>query len=322
VTATLSLLYLFGGVAYLLMAGDLLVRGALALARRLRVSPVVVGLTVVALGTSAPELVVSVSAALGGLPELAITNVTGSNIANILLVVGVPAIIYPMACDQEGVARDALFMLGASFLFAGLAFLGPLGRGSGAVLLLGLVVFFAFVLRPSAGGVVWSPESGEAKRVLGIPSSGRMIALFLGLGAVGLSLGADLLIRGAVGLASAVGISTAVAGLTVVALGTSLPELATTLVAAFKREADLAVGNIVGSNVLNLFAIMGITALVTREAIRIPDGLVERDLPVMLGAALLLAVVALARGKVGRALGVALFAGYMAYIFVLFRSGG
>lgn len=321
-SASLALLYLFGGVVYLLMAGDLLVRGALALSRRLRVSAVAVGLTVVAVGTSAPELVVSVSAALGGLSELAITNVTGSNIANVLLVVGMPAIIYPMACNQEGVARDALFMLGASVLFAVLVAVGPLGRIDGAILLAGMVVFFVFVLRSAAVGGAWTPDSVEAERVLGIPSRKGMIGLFLLLGAVGLPLGADLLIRGAVGLASAVGVSNAVIGLTVVALGTSLPELATTLVAALKREADLAVGNIVGSNVLNLFAIMGITAMVSREAIGIPAGLVERDLPVMLGAAVVLTLVALRRGRVGRGLGLTLFACYIVYIFLLLRTAG
>lgn len=321
-SAPIALLYLFGGVVYLLMAGDLLVRGALALSHRLSVSTVAVGLTVVALGTSAPELVVSLSAALGGLSELAITNVTGSNIANVLLVVGLPAVIYPMACDQEGVGRDALFMLGASVLFAILVAVGPLGRVDGTILLAGLVVFFLFVLRSASVGGAWTPDSVEAERVLGIPSRRRTIVLFLLLGAVGLPLGADLLIQGAVGIASAVGISNAVVGLTVVALGTSLPELATTLVAALKREADLAVGNIVGSNVLNLFAIMGITAVVSREAILVPAGLVERDLPVMLGAAVVLTLVAVGRGRVGRGLGVALFSCYIVYIFLLLRTAG
>lgn len=318
--ALLSVLYLFGGIVYLVMGGDLLVRGAMSLARKARISKVVVGLTVVAFGTSAPELVVSLRAALAGFPELAITNVTGSNIANVLLVIGLPSMVHVMACDQEGIARDTLFMLFVSFLFFGLTALGPLGRGDGVILLAGLAFFLGYVVRASSLKRVWASDSEEMERVLGLPSAPGMIVVFLILGSIGLPLGAELLIRGAVGVAEVAGVPNAVVGLTLVALGTSLPELATTLVAAFKKEADLAVGNVVGSNILNLLAIMGATAVVSPVVIDIPVGLLERDLPVMLGAALILTSVTVRRGSVGRGLGAALLSGYILYCVLLFRS--
>lgn len=315
---SLAVLYVFGGVVWLLMGGDILIRGAIALSRKADVSPLVVGLTVVAFGTSAPELVVSLRAAFAGYADLSIANVVGSNVANVLLVIGLPAIIYPMACDQPGVKGDSAYMLGVSALFAGLCVFGPLDRVDGLVLLGALGLFFYRAYRASGLDRAWEDESQEWERALGLPHTTAMILLFLVLGALALPLGAELLVRGAVSIAEALGVSSAVIGLTIVAAGTSLPELATTLVAALKREADLAVGNIVGSNVMNLAAIMGITAVVSPERIPIPTGFLSLSLPVMLAAAAILTFVIFRTGVVGRGLGLLLFAGYAVYTVALF----
>lgn len=315
---SLAILYIFGGVIWLLMGGDVLIRGAIALSRKAGISPLVVGLTVVAFGTSAPELVVSLRAALTGYPDLAIANIVGSNIANVLLVIGLPAIIYPMSCNQPGVDKDARIMLYVSALFAGLCAFGPLGRMDGFILLgaLGYFLFHAF----HASGIEqsWEDESPEWERALGLPRNKRMIVTFILLGLVALPLGAELLVRGAVGIAESLGVSSAVIGLTVVAIGTSLPELATTLVAAFKREAALAVGNVVGSNVMNLVAIMGFTAVVSPVSIPIPAGFLSLNLPVMLASAAILTWIANRSGVIGRRMGLVLLGAYLVYTATLF----
>lgn len=319
--ASLAVLFVFGGSIYLVMGGDLLVRGSTALSRKLGISPMVVGLTVVALGTSAPELVVSVRAAVTGYPELAIANVVGSNIANVLLVLGVPALFSPLACGAPGVGKDGLFMLFASVLFVALCFTGAIGPVEGGVLLAGLALFAVHVLRASGLKEVWATESEELPWILGLPSKPAMIAIFIVLGVLWLPLGAELLISGAVRVSELLGISNAVIGLTLVALSTSLPELATSLVALAKRETDVAVGNVLGSNVLNLFAIMGAAALVSPESIQVPARFTTLDLPVMLAAAALLAVMAARRQTISRGLGTVLVGAYAAYLLVLFTTG-
>jgi cation:H+ antiporter len=314
-------LSLFGGLIYLLMGGDLLVRGAAALSHRARVPPIVVGLTVVAFGTSAPELVVGVQSVLVGHPGLALGNVVGSNIANILLVVGIPAIIAPLVCDEPAIARDTAVMLATSVLFVVLCVLGPLGRIDATVLLIGLGVFVVFNFREARAGQKRPPEPGELERVLGLPHRRAMIALFLVIGIVMLPLGASLLIEGASAIATRFGISEAVIGLTIIAIGTSLPELATTLAAAFQHHADVALGNVIGSNVINLLAIMGVAALLSPEPIPVPDAFLRLDLPVMIGAALALSLFTLRRAPIGRRAGILLTAGYGIYLLALAITG-
>jgi len=313
----LSVLYLFGGVVWLLMGGDLLIRGSISLSQKAGVPPLVVGLTVVAFGTSAPELVVSLRAALAGYPDLAIANVVGSNIANVLLVVGLPAMVYPMTCNQPGAHRDAGVMVGVSLLFVGLCTLGALERWTGMLLLVAFGFFLLYAHRASTVEQSWEDESEEWERGLGLPRTSAMIAAFLVLGTLALPLGADLLVRGAVGLADALGITSSVVGLTIVALGTSLPELATTLIAAFKREAALAMGNVIGSNVVNLLAIMGITAAVSPTPIPIPAGFLTLHLPLMVAAAVTLAWAVHRRRRVGRRMGTLLLATYLVFVVVL-----
>lgn len=319
---SLALLYFFGGSVYLIMGGDLLVRGAVGLSRKLGIPEMVVGLTVVALGTSAPELVVSVRAALTGFPEVAIANVVGSNTANALLVVGLPALLWTLSSDQPGVERDGIAMMIASAAFVALCFVGPLDRVDGLLLLLGLGLFALYVLRSPTLKAAWSSQTGELPRILGLPSKPLMIATFLLLGIVWLPLGAELLLRGAVGVGERLGLSNAVIGLTMVALSTSLPELTTSLIAAFKREADVAVGNVLGSNVLNLLAIMGAAAVVSPTPIPIPPRFPSLDLPVMLLASLALTVVIARRHRISRPVGGLFLLGYLVYVVSIFRPSG
>ncbi|MGI9589783.1 MAG: sodium:calcium antiporter, partial [Myxococcota bacterium] len=264
----MALIKLFGGLTYLLIGGDLLVRGALSLSRQARIPPIVVGLTVVAFGTSAPELVVAVSATLQGLPTIALGNVIGSNIANVLLVLGLPALIHATACDQPSASRDASLMLGVSLLFAALCAMGTLGTAEGVLMLALLVIYLGVVAR--SGGLGAEELDTAVDRVLGLPTSKLMIALFFSLGLVGLQLGAELTIDGAVDVAKRAGVPEAVVALTAIALGTSLPELATTLMAAFQRQSDVAIGNVLGSSVFNLLAIMGLTIFVAPGPISVP----------------------------------------------------
>ncbi len=307
-------LELVGGIAYLLMGGDLLVRGAVALSRRLRVSPAIVAFTVVAFGTSVPELVVGLQAARTGLAELAFGNVVGSNIANVLLVVGVTAIIYPLATMDRSGRRDVVWMMGASALMASIAWGGSLGRGAGLLLLVVLAVATAFSAREAIRSREVDDPSTPIEWVLGMPRSLPMIVLFLLAGLVGLPLGARLMIEGSVEIATALGVSNTVIGLTLVAVSTSLPELATTVVAAFQRRTELVLGTIVGSNIFNVLGIMGASSIASPEPIPVLGRAITVDLPVMLAASLLLAVLIWRSRPIGRRGGFVLLGLYLAYL--------
>lgn len=313
----MAYIQLFGGLIYLLMGGDLLVRGAVALARRAQVTPLMVALTVVSFGTSVPELVVSVQAAVTGYLGIAIGNVVGSNIANVLLVTGAPAIAYPLICGRVVERRNAAVMLGVSIVFFVLCLIGDLDRLAGVVLLAGLALLTAYT--------VWSAQRdrGEiAARspmewVLGLPSRTWMIVLFIVLGAVGLPVGARLMVDAAIEVSMQFGVSEAFIGLTVVAVGTSLPELATAIVAVFRRQTDVAVGTVTGSCIFNILGIMGLAALVSPSPIPVPSGFLYLDLPVMVAAALALTFLVWQRRSIGRAAGVVFVAGYCAYLVAL-----
>ena len=304
------------GLGVLLVAGDLLVRGAVNLSLQLGVPAAIVGLTVVAFGTSAPELLVSVQAMLAGVPDLALGNVVGSNIANVLLVLGVPALIAAVPVLRAEVRRDYLIMVGASVGFVGMAFLGPIGWPQALVLLGALALMLGDAVR-----------RGRAQRVPvealegADPGLGRgRIALFLGLGIIGLPLGAELLVRGSVGIARSLGVTEAVIGLTLVAVGTSLPELATTVIAALRRQAGVAMGNVLGSNIFNLLGIVGVAGLV--GTIPVAPELLTRDLWVMLAAAALLGWFVATGRSIGRVWGLALVSAYGTYLAILAMQGG
>ncbi len=302
-----------GGLVVLLLAGDLLVRGAGGLALRLGIPALIVGLTVVAFGTSAPELLVSVKAVLADADGLALGNVVGSNIANILLVIGLPALIAPMMTGRAYL-HDYLIMLAATALFGLLALTGAIDRWQALVLLAAFALFMVESVR----------KARQARNVSGLPEDGSMsvpkLALLLMLGIAGLPLGANLLVNGATEIASELGVSDVMIGLTIVAIGTSLPELATTLMAAIRREGGVALGNILGSNIFNLLFILGVAGLFGR--IDIPPQVLALDFWVMLAAALVLAPFLWAERAVGRLAGLVLLLGYSGYIWALIAIGG
>ena len=278
----LDLLLVAIGAAILIFAGDFLVRGAVALSLRLGLSPSVIGLTVVAFGTSAPELVICVQAALEGSPDIATGNIVGSNIANILLVIGLAALITPIRDSDPETLRNYLIMVGASLLLLVLAPLGEIGRLLGAAMVVALALILYQAYRRGGTDAGGGEEIDTADGALA-PSR---IGFLLGAGIIGLPVGAHLLIVGAQALALGFGISEAAIGLTLVALGTSLPELAATVMAAYRGRTEVALGNAIGSNLFNILGILGITALVMPVPIA-PD-LKVIGIPFMIGSALVL----------------------------------
>ncbi|NOX74786.1 MAG: calcium/sodium antiporter [Alphaproteobacteria bacterium] len=309
-----------GGLIILLLAGDAIVRGAVNLGLRLGIPALIVSLTIVAFGTSAPELLIAIKSALEGVPALAIGNVVGSNIANVLLVLGVPALIFGINSSECDSRKTYSFMLGATGVFIVLAFFGPLGFWHGVILLALLFAMLAEAFhsarnhrRDCACGPGEAPEEIEGADPA---MPGWKIALFIVLGLIGLPLGAQLLIDGALGIASDLGISERVIGLTLVAIGTSLPELSTTIMAAARKRGDVAIGNAIGSNMFNLLGIMGITSFFGPLAI--PPEILRFDLWVMLAAALILVPFVFGRLNISRIWGAILTICYVWYIVVLF----
>lgn len=311
-------LKLFGGFVYLLMGGDLLVRGSLGLARESNIPPLIVGMTVVAMGTSAPELMVSSFSALSGYPGIAIGNVVGSNIANVLLVIGVPVLIHPIVCNQEGLAKQTGLMIGVSLLFIVMCVFQPIGFFEGLLLVVILICFLIMTTRGAAVMPGLDDAEEELERVLGLPSSKGAIALLIGLGVITLPLGADLIVEGAAGLAATWGVSEAVIGLSLIALGTSLPELSTTVIAALHKSSDVAIGNVVGSNLFNILAILGITAMLVD--IPVESSFLKFDLWVMFAASVILWVFVLARWTIGKISGLAFLGAYFGYMYLLFAG--
>ena len=314
-TETLDFLKLFGGFVYLLMGGDLLVRGALGLARESKIPPMIVGLTVVAMGTSAPELMVSTMSALSGFPGIAVGNVVGSNVANVLLVLGVPVLIHPIVCDQEGLGKQASLMVAVSVLFLLMCAFGSITFFGGVLLVFLLIVFLILATRGTALLPMDDAEE-ELERVLGLPSYKSSISLFIVLGAVMLPLGADLVVDGAAGLAAGWGVSEAVIGLSLIALGTSLPELSTTVIAALHKSSDVAIGNVIGSNMFNILAILGITALLTE--IPVDPMFLRFDLWVMFACTVMLWLFVLTKTTIRKPAGVLFLAGYLGYMYTLY----
>lgn len=310
------------GLVILLLAGDALVKGAVNLSLRVGIPALIVSLTIVAFGTSAPELLISTNAVLEGKPGLALGNVVGSNTANILLVLGIPALISVLHTSGCRVMKTYLYMIAASVLFIALAFRGTFDLLSGIVLLavLALVLFDAFRdarkhRRASAALAACDPE-GEGEVEGADPDMPWwQIFLFLILGLIGLPLGADLLVDNASIIARSFGVSDAVIGLTLVALGTSLPELATTVMAALRKQADVALGNVIGSNMFNLLAIIGITTLV--GPIPVDPEFLQFDLWVMLAASLLLIPFVFLKQDMGRVWGIALTSLYLIYVVIV-----
>ncbi len=312
----LDFLKLFGGFVYLLMGGELLVRGALGLAKESKIPPVIVGMTVVAMGTSAPELLVSTFSALSGYPGIAIGNVVGSNIANVLLVLGLPVLIYPIATNQEGIGKQTGLMVAVSLLLIVLCLLEPITFWEGVLLVFILVWFLVLTTRGVAMMPGLDDAEEEMEQSLGLPSYPSTIVLLIALGAIALPVGANLVVEGGVGLAMSWGVSEAVIGLSLIALGTSLPELSTTIIAAMHKSSDVAIGNVVGSNLFNILAILGITALLTD--IPVDPQFIRFDLWVMFAATVLLWIYVLAKKSIGRISGILFLTGYFSYLYAIY----
>lgn len=304
------------GLVILLLAGDALVKGAVNLSLRVGIPALIVSLTIVAFGTSAPELLISITAAMEGVPGIALGNVVGSNTANILMVLGIPALLARMHTSECDSRESYLLMIGASVLFIGLCFFGVFTWISGLVLLAALagVLFHSF---HKARTHMAMGEEDELEEPEGADPDMPWwkIALYIVLGLVGLPLGADLLLDSAVTIARMFNISETVIGLTLVAVGTSLPELATTVMAALRRQADVALGNVIGSNMFNLLAIIGIASMVS--PIPVDPAFLRFDLWVMLGASLLLIPFVFLKADITRAWGVVLSVAYGGYILLV-----
>lgn len=312
----LNLFYLALGVILLTGGGEILIRGAVAAARRLGVSPLLSGLLIVGFGTSAPELAVSVDAALHGQPDIALGNVVGSNISNVFLILGLCAFITPLAVQPLALRRDGLCVVGASLLFVALTWSGALQRSDALILLGALTAYLIWAYRterdhqiPSA-----SVHAAEAEELSSVPHSPLVTTLSIVGGLTLLIGGSRVLLMGATGLATSLGISEAVIGLTIVAVGTSLPELSISVIAALRRHADVAVGNILGSNLFNLLGILGVSAIL--QPLPLPARILQFDQWVLLGSALLLFVFLFTGRQVSRLEGGTLVCLYALYIIV------
>ena len=312
-----------GGLILLVIAGDKLVEGSVAIAEKFHVSKLIIGITVVSFGTSAPELVVGIDAALAGVAEIALGNVVGSNIANILLVLGIPALFYSFTCDDSEIRRSLIYMMLATFLLVGLAFFGPFDVWQGTVMISMLLVFLYFsIKRAKSNRQILKHDIDIAERALedvdplssvDLPLPKAAIITVLGL--AGLILGANILVDGATIIARTLGVSEAVIGLTIIAIGTSLPELTTSLVAARNNHGDVAMGNIIGSNLFNILAIMGITSLVA--PIAVPQEFFTLDFPILIITSLMLVPIAMGKIKINRAIGSGFCLLYIAYLLYL-----
>ena len=324
---------LVAGLALLIVGGELLVRGSVAVAERLGMSPLLIGLTLVGFGTSMPEMVTSIEASLAGSPGIAIGNIVGSNISNTLLILGVSALIAPLAVSSSALRRDGVVVVLVSVLFVLLGYQHTLDRIAGVIFLGLLVAYIAYAYRQertstaSTEGHTSAFEKAEAydelrdgKRPLQSRSwQGRLgvvLPLFIALaGLVTIVFGGGLLVDGAIKLARTAGISETVIGLTIVAVGTSLPELVTCVIAALRRHGDVAIGNIMGSNIYNILGIGGGTALLSPTII--PPEMVSFDNLVMLAAAVLMFAFAWSGYRISRWEGLVLLGAYIAYIVAI-----
>lgn len=306
------------GLILLPVAAEVLVRGAVSLANRAGISPLVVGLTVVAFGTSAPELVVSIRATLNGSAGIAFGNVIGSNIANILLILGVAALIKPIVCNPRSFLRDSLVMLGATALFIGLALSGAIVFWNGALMVAMLVIYLIYSYwREKHGADAAKVHEEEAETLDTLKKSNIWLILLMVIGGLGgVIWGADLLVSGAVVIARGFGVPEEVIGLTMVAVGTSLPELATSVMAALRGHSDIGLGNVIGSNIFNILAILGITSMIA--PMDVPDQIMQFDIWVMAGISLLLVPIMLSGSRLSRVEAGLFLIVYAAYIGLQF----
>ena len=297
-------LLLLVGVFLLLIGGDFLVKSAASLAKKLNISPFLIGVTVVSFGTSAPELIVSLKAAFNGSSGIAIGNVIGSNIANLALVLGITVLIRPIVLDPKKLRFSWFAMLVASLMFLGFSIDGILDRVDGLFLISCLILFLILSIRKRDDSFV----EEELEKTL----KTNLIPVYFIFGAAGLYYGSELLVDSAITIAKSFGISEFIIGVSVVALGTSLPELVTSIIAIIKGQSSISVGNLIGSNVFNIFAVLGITSAV--NPLKADSFLIAIDLPIMLGVTLLTGLFLLVSKKLGRVEGLLLITIYIMYI--------
>lgn len=319
----MAYLFIIAGLILLVLGGNWLVKGAVDLALILKVSTVVIGLTVVSLATSAPELLVSVQASLKGYPAITVGNVIGSNIANIALILGLTAMIFKLPIDSPSYRFDFLYMILAYFAFYFLVWDGKLGVIEGAVLTFLLIAYNTYKIRSSRKRI--KKILAESSEIPEKPQPLYKIVLYILIGIVALRFGADFLVDGAVQLAEKIGVDDRIISVTVVAVGTSIPELAASIVAAFKKEQDLAVGNLIGSNIFNILFVLGASSLISysplfREIPIRPPQLITFDFWWMVGLSLPLAIpIYLLYDKIiKRWQGAILFGGYLVYLYLIF----
>ena len=317
-----NLLFVIVGILLLTGGGEALIRGSLAAANRMKVSPLLCGLLIVGFGTSAPELAVSIDAAINARPDIAVGNVVGSNIGNIMLILGLCAMVSPLAVKPLALRRDGVTVVAASVLFLVLVAGSALARADAAILLLALVAYLIWAYRTEQYGDAPSAElhKAEAQEVTALPKTTLWISAAIVLGLVLLIIGSQVLLKGAVGIAESLGVSEAVIGLTLVAVGTSLPELSVSIIAAFRKHADVAIGNILGSNIFNLLGILGISALL--QPLPVHERILQFDQWVMLGVSLVLLLFLYTGNRLSRLEGGLLLLGYIAYVGLSFTVFG
>ena len=310
----MDFLYAALSLIILLLSGDVLVRGAVNLALRLGIPALIVSLTIVSFGTSAPELFIAVGSILGDAPGIALGNVVGSNVANVLLVLGLPAIISGIDTHLSDTRRSYIVMMGATLWFIALCFFGPLLWIHGILLLAVLAVVLLDQARAARSHAKACAEGGQVEGADPSMPWWR-IFVFLTLGLIGLPLGADILVDSAVNIARSMDVSETAIGLTLAAVGTSLPELATTVIAALRRHAEVALGNVIGSNIFNLLGIIGVAVFFGE--VPVEPGFLAFDLWVMLGASVALAPFVLMKINMSRAMGALLTALYAGYVLIV-----
>lgn len=315
----LAIVYLILGFVLLIVAAEYLVKGAAAIATTLGISPLIVGLTVVAFGTSAPELAVSIMAAFRGQADLAVGNVIGSNIFNILVILGISAMIIPLVVHQQLIRFDVPVMIFVSILLYAVSLDGAISRWDGVILFGLSLVYVWFLLKISKkekNAAVLGEYANEYGGSEKEPEWVRNI-LFVILGIAGLVIGSDRLVAGAVTIAKHFGVSELIIGLTIVSVGTSLPEVATSVVAALKGERDIAVGNVVGSNIFNIVIVLGISAIVAPSGISVAKEALDFDMLFMIAVAVAALPVFFHGYRIGRTSGILLLAFYIGYLAYL-----
>jgi len=302
------------GFVLLLVAAEFMVRGAVALARKMEISPLVIGMTVVAVGTSAPELVVGLQAGLSGAGGLALGNIVGSNIANVFLVLGAAGLVAPLVSKEGSLLRDGVVLFGGSVLFAFFCMQGSIGRVPGIILVVGLAGFLISSYRREhdQGGPDAELHLEELEEIGNLPNNMWIVIGALIGGIAGIMIGADLLVDGGINIARDFGVSEEVIGLTLIALGTSLPELAASVVAAFRGHADVAIGNVVGSNLFNVLGIGGVIAIVTPLPVSIQ--MTSFDIWIMLAATALVLPLLIRGWRLNRSVATIFVAFYAGYI--------